>query len=306
MSKIVVSANKLNFGDVYTDSVYRMKFTMKNTGTKAITLKTIGFSHGEAAFKVENTTLPVTFQPDEVKEFTVRFQTPYSGNWNVELYFGDSCVSLWVLPVKANSIQPQIIATDIDFGTKSARQSYDSTYYIVNKSAIDINIIGIKSNKIAEFTTNLPPVPFIVPSDTTLAYNISFKSDQAGTFIDTLIFESQAGTNTDNKSIFKAVCEPNSIDDENGGSAANFSISVVPNPTSGGRTTVRINSDRECDADISVCNIAGEQLFNGRTYTVQAGENTIELDLSKLPCGTYYLLVKSCGRAERVKFSLVR
>ncbi len=309
MSKIVFSTDTLDFGYVIPDSVYRMKFSMKNTGTEAITVKSIGFWNGSKGFTIEGITLPVTMLPDESKEITLKFSQSINGHTEDRLVVGDSCASLLGgVNVGANPVQPHIIVTDIDFGARIVGQACDTTFLIRNISAVDINIIGITGKTLTEFTTDLPPVPFKVPSNTRLTYTVNFQSDREGTFIDTLVFESEAGTYTDNISVFRVkTVKGNSVESDGAGQEApGLKIAVIPNPASGGRATVRLVSDRDCGAEIIVCNIAGEQLFNSRTYTVLAGENTIELDLAKLPSGTYYLLVKSCGSVKRVKFGIVK
>ncbi len=307
LSKLEFSTKHAYFQVYYPQKADSTKVEMKNTGTEPLTIQRIELKNGTKYFLIDKPSLPLTLQPGAVHSFTVSFianASTLTGNFSDSLVIGDDCVNHYCLSMYAYYIKPVMRMSDIDFGKVEAGRSSTIPFCLTNSSEYPNTISGYQGNTVPEFTFHKPSFPFtIAPYDNILFY-VTFKADKEGTYLDSIIFESEAGTNIDNAAILKAECiPPNSIDQEKD---LNCKVSILPNPTSGGRATVSIYSDRECGAKITVCNIAGEQLLYWNTYILQAGENTIELDLSKLTSGVYYLLVKSCGRAEKVKFNILK
>ncbi len=280
---------------------------MQNTGTEPITIQRFELKDGNNHFSIDKPSLPLTLQPGAAYSFKVRFTADASmlmGRFSDSLVIGDDCVNYYSLPMWAYYEKPEISMSDIDFGKVEAGRPSTIPFCLSNFSDYPNTITGFHGNTVPEFSFHKPSFPFTIVPDDNILFYVTFKAGAEGTYLDSIIFESDAGTEIDNAAVLKAECiPPNSIDQEKD---LNCKVSILPNPTSGGRATVSIYSDRECGAEITVCNIAGEQLLYWGTYTLQAGENLIEPDLSKLPSGVYYLLVKSCGRAERVKFSIIR
>ncbi len=66
---------------------------------------------------------------------------------------------------------------------------------------------------------------------------------------------------------------------------------ISPNPT-GSKTTINLTSPNAGEATVSIYSVSGA-LISEATYSVENGQNAIELDLSALDSGTYFVSVKT-------------
>lgn len=66
-------------------------------------------------------------------------------------------------------------------------------------------------------------------------------------------------------------------------------VSVAPNPTTG-NTTIRFSSSTDETATIELYSVSGQFIF-ALQKTVSSGQNSIDLDLSTLDAGTYFVKV---------------
>jgi thiol-disulfide isomerase/thioredoxin len=66
-------------------------------------------------------------------------------------------------------------------------------------------------------------------------------------------------------------------------------VSVAPNPTTG-NTTVRFSVPTDATATIELYSVSGQYIFAVQK-TIASGENSVDLDLSTLDAGTYFIKV---------------
>ncbi len=308
MSGMVFSPSYIHLGNIITDSVQVLPFTIKNKNQAPVTITKLYLKNGNQGFSIGSPSLPFTIAAGDSVTINIYISYDTPAILSDTLIAGNDCDELVALYLSAKTVQPVIEVSDIDFDTVYTGKKYDRNLKISNKSTIALHIISHTAPNHPEFSSNIPDYLLTMTANNDMIYKVSFESQKEGVFIDSIVFQTEAGTNTDNVAILRAVCvKANAVEDGNTGQeASGLKIAVNPNPVNNGKATVRLISDRDCGAEITVCNIAGRQLFNNRTYTIQAGENTIELDLSRLPSGVYYLLVKSRGSAEKVKFNIIR
>ena len=81
---------------------------------------------------------------------------------------------------------------------------------------------------------------------------------------------------------------------------------LYPNPVSGDKITLRVFSSRSN----SVANVkiysASMKLLKNKSYPVISGENSLDINLSFLSKGVYFLFVDCCGEKRVLKFGKIR
>ncbi len=74
--------------------------------------------------------------------------------------------------------------------------------------------------------------------------------------------------------------------------------SVAPNPTTG-TTTIRFAATTAETASINLYSVSG-QLISSTTHQVVSGSNAIELDMSSLEAGTYFVKINSTESVSKM------
>ena len=87
-------------------------------------------------------------------------------------------------------------------------------------------------------------------------------------------------------------------------SAPQTSVSLYPNPSSTGRTTLEIYVPNEADmANIYLTNILGKRVQEIHNGNLSKGENRFEINTAQLGAGIYFLTMEQNG--ERITKKLI-
>jgi hypothetical protein len=76
-------------------------------------------------------------------------------------------------------------------------------------------------------------------------------------------------------------------------------ISIYPNPTSE-NITIDIPSDNEANYDVKMYDMLGKQIYE-QAYSLIVGDNSLNIDVSKIPDGIYYIMVGSAADVQKEK-----
>lgn len=80
-------------------------------------------------------------------------------------------------------------------------------------------------------------------------------------------------------------------------------VSVYPNPT-GGRFTIELNALQSDDLEITVLSSMG-QVVSTSTQRVNAGVNTLQMDLSNNTTGIYFVTMRAGNQVKNVKLNII-
>lgn len=211
MSALKIDRDIVDFGNLYPDSVYYENIILSNNSNEPIILTEIELKNSSSGFSTKELALPITIEPGKYIETYIKFQSHAVGSYSDTLIIGDGCVSLYKARMTANIVEPVIAVNDINFGNVLAGEQYIKTFTITNYSKIDIEITGLNGNYLNEFKHNIGPVsvsnPFILPANATKTVAVTFNSDKKGTFKDSIVFISPAGSKLDNVAVLSAECK---------------------------------------------------------------------------------------------------
>ncbi len=113
--------------------------------------------------------------------------------------------------VDASVDEPEIYVGDQDFGPISVGKSVPYNISIENLGTADLKIFGYEDNSSGVFTHDLKNLgisksnPLIIKPGAKKVFQVYFKPDLPGEYLDSIVFESNAGTNRDNVCIFKGL-----------------------------------------------------------------------------------------------------
>ena len=82
--------------------------------------------------------------------------------------------------------------------------------------------------------------------------------------------------------------------------ATKSDLQLYPNPSSNS-LNIHFESPKDCISEITVCDLTGKTIIKEKINTF-SGSNFVELDISNLMNGNYYLLVKNTEQSLNRKF----
>jgi hypothetical protein len=92
---------------------------------------------------------------------------------------------------------------------------------------------------------------------------------------------------------------PSAIDEND-----NFGFAIYPNPMNS-KTTINVNLSESSDVRLDVVNILGEVNLTS-TFGLNAGNNSIDLDVSSLTSGIYFAHLTANGETKTMKITVTR
>ncbi len=197
--------------------------------------------------------------------------------------------------------EPQITASDIDFGIVPVGQSAIRQALVANPGNVPLEIIGYFGPDKDCFTTDLPELSkdntIIIQPGSVYAFNVTFSPDAAGDFSDMIVFSNNANK-LDSITVLNGKAEASSVafltDDR--------LISVYPVPTKD-FLSLKLNIS-DTSVKIKVKNEQGKELTN--FVTVSGVFPEFAINTKELVSGAYFLEVSSKNHNYIRKFVVER
>lgn len=92
---------------------------------------------------------------------------------------------------------------------------------------------------------------------------------------------------------------PSAIDEND-----NFGFTIYPNPMNS-KATINVNLSESSDVRLDVVNILGEVNLTS-TFGLNAGNNSMDLDVSSLTSGIYFAHLTANGETKTMKITVTR
>jgi len=309
--KMSPSVTSLDWGSVGVNEEVTKTLTISNnSSTSPLDVTRLDLKDSTKEFEFVDVTLPFSIPANSSKTITVKFKASTAGTYTDSVGIGDTCHYYYYVALKAVVGVPVIEVSDIDFGTATVGADVKKTFTIKNTGSADLsifdyNLINPQAIFAVEPKMNTDiknPGPLVISPGSTVSYYVIFKPGAEGTFQDKIIFYSNAGS-TDSICVLNGKGGPNGVDDNRQGIGG---VTVVPNPAVSGEAVANIATAVDCMAALTVYNSLGTEVFTIGSLSLRAGMNPVSLDLSSLPSGTYYLMVNTGNKTERVKFFYMR
>jgi len=256
-------------------------------------------------------------QPGEKRQFTVTFKATKPGTFQDSIGCGDSCFYFYHAFVRATAGSPKIHVSDFNFGMIEVGKQYTGSCNITNNGLYPLTITGYKNNTQTVFTNSVDflqlskETPLIINENETLYFNVTFQPDVAKFYLDSIVFESDAGDEDDPVCYLNGLGGANSVAENE---INNFNILITPNPVMDyitvdlGNTTANGGVDNDLSlllrqASIRIFDILGNGVLTTPSLRDNsAREGQFRINVSSLSPGVYFVRIGDLVQ----KFMVVR
>jgi len=207
--KLSISPKNFYFGNVTLGEEKSQQFQIKNESETSIAyirdfvLKTIKENLPTQYFDLFfNFDLNEPLLPQDTRNFLVTFKALKGGSFRDSIGVGDTCFFKYRTVVRATVGTPAINVSDIDFGKVTVGTITNPRIITVsNTGTTSLTITGYKDISSIQYSHNIPIIdfdnPVILEKGEEIQFEIRFIPEKVGLYLDTIIFESDAGDNVD-------------------------------------------------------------------------------------------------------------
>ncbi|MFI5262913.1 MAG: FG-GAP-like repeat-containing protein [Candidatus Kapaibacterium sp.] len=240
----------------------------------------------------------------------------------VKSVYADTVVTMPMsVAMPKNFVQQQIVADEITFGVEFNSDIIDITpskvaqrYTPPTGWAYKSSVMNTDSLYITISNLSGAPIPDSVGLGSLRfdTYNSKYKSTYL--FLNTLIIRVKGNEykfchdfEGDILGEVVIVDHPSVVTAHNSGSS--WSLSVLPNPSTGNSVTVRYSSGQEFrSTEVSVFDVLGKEVYRSKTEgsATQTGIHTFTIPTSQLTGGTYLVRLNEGGEVVTGKFTVVK
>jgi hypothetical protein len=209
--KLSMEPQLLDWGTMKLGEEVTKQFKVKNLSTQSsITITRLPLRDGAQNFELTDVTLPFVLNANEEKTFNVKFKAVAEGTFKDSIGLGDTCVFAYWTELVAYVGEPIIEVSDINFGSLTVGKKATKTFTIKNLGTVDLRITGYNGNFLSVYTHDLRKItdqnPLIIPIGAeAVQVNVDFKPVVEGTFLDSIVFLSDAGTKIDNVAMIQGI-----------------------------------------------------------------------------------------------------
>ncbi len=277
-----------------TSTIQTLDVYVKNTGadTARVHLAQIPGAYTPTPSKFElaagdSITLNISFAPTEVRN--------YSG---LALLFSNTIHGIDTVVITGRGTQPAKLSRNkksIDFGFVPITTSVYETFELENVGSLPLNVINMDVP--TDFIVYGGDTAFQLPEFSSQTVTIKFSPKIPGPYRDTLLIYSDAN---DTWVAFKALALdvfslPDELDED--------VIKIYPNPASD-ILNIQFRNDTKEVNGIKVFNMMGEIVMDYKNNSLQS--DVLELNISNLITGIYFLEVEVNGEVVIQRFSILR
>ncbi len=194
--KIKINPQEINFEIVKLEEVKVKKAKLHNNSVEPFFVERIYLKNNSNNFEIINPPLG-EIMPNEIKEFQVKFSAKNKGVFCDTIVIEDKCVARNMGAVKAAVNNSEIFAQDVNFGEHLVNSKSKRECFVKNYGNCELKIYDaiLPKNKVfsvdfsIEFTQEQP---LILKKGESMHFVINFVPDKKDTYIDSLIFISDA------------------------------------------------------------------------------------------------------------------
>jgi hypothetical protein len=209
--KISMEPQFLDWGVLKLGDEVTKQFKVKNLSTQSsFTITRLPLKTGTQNFELVDVTLPFVLNAMEERTFNVKFKAVAEGTFKDSIGLGDTCVFAYWTELLAYVGEPIIEVSDINFGSHTVGSKSTKVFTIKNLGTVDLKITGYNGNFESVYTHDLRKItaqnPLIIPiGGDPVQVNVDFKPVVEGTFLDSIVFLSDAGSKIDNVALIQGI-----------------------------------------------------------------------------------------------------
>lgn len=197
--KLSIEPNKHDFGMLKVGEESSKKFTIKNLNDKPFDLSLLRFLSNSSIFEFVGQLPYGVLGPGEAKEIEVKIRAKKPGDFKDSIGLGDDCILLYRTQLIASVGNPNIIASDLNFGEKIINKTYNLPATVLNNGKSKLTITKVILPKSSAYKVNFDREisdanPLVLDKGEVFSYNVDFKPEKEEIYSDNIIFCSDANT----------------------------------------------------------------------------------------------------------------
>ena len=198
---VTLLPSPIDFGVLKPGATATKKVTLKNTGTKEVTITKFELKDKGQGFTLLNVTLPMTLAAGESRDVDVQFTNAVEGNYKDSIGVGNDCLFKNLVAVYGEVIAPVIEVSDIDYQTILETATKTDKIYVRNPGKVDLVITGWSGPtnttvfKTVNWPTDLATNPKVLLPGGQWDLDVMFDPDAVNTFTDKITFTNDAKNN---------------------------------------------------------------------------------------------------------------
>lgn len=309
-AKITASVGSVDFKEVVINTESDVKFDIMNEGEIPLVISDIVLDGSNAeAYTIDKGALPVSIEPGQKKEFSVKFKPTQEKMYLATLQFTSNAdgedINFFTLDIEgkgiSNAPKPSVLKSGdskVSFGSVAVGTA-NKVLKLRNSStqAITIKDIKFEGKDAANFT--IIDKQDLIPANIELPFNIGFTSDKAGSYAATMTITSTLDDNTQDVFTIEVSATAIASGVEEDAVSATMAISVGPNPAAVQSTVnFTLGGIAPQNVRIDILDINGAvvmPLYNG---VLAAGQHPLAIAADKLAAGSYRVVARTGSERE--------
>jgi hypothetical protein len=317
-AKIAASVGSVDFKEVAVNTESDVKFDIMNEGEVPLVISDIVLDGSNPeAFTMDKGTLPLSIEPGQKKEFSIKFKPTQEKMYLATLQFTSNSdgeeTNNMSLTIEgkgiSNAPKPSVLKTTdskVSFGSVAVGTA-NKTLKLRNSSTQAITIKDIKFEGKDAANFSIIDKQDIIPSNIELPFNIGFTSDKAGSYAATMTITSTLDDNSQDVFTIEVSATAIASGIEEDAVSETMAISVGPNPAAvQSMVSFTLGGNAPQSVSIEILDINGAvvmPLFNG---VLAAGQHPLAIAADKLATGSYRVVARTNSERVSVPLMIVR
>ncbi len=317
-AKIAASVGSVDFKEVAVNTEADVKFDIMNEGEIPLVISDIVLDGSNPeAFTMDKGTLPLSIEPGQKKEFSIKFKPTQEKMYLATLQFTSNSdgeeINNMSLTIEGKGIstapKPSVLKTTdskVAFGSVAVGTA-NKMLKIRNSSTQAITIKDIKFEGKDAANFSIIDKQDVIPSNIELPFNIGFTSDKAGSYAATMTITSTLDDNTQDVFTIEVSATAIASGIEEDAVSETMAISVGPNPAAvQSMVSFTLGGNAPQAVRIEILDINGAvvmPLFNG---VLAAGQHPLAIAADKLATGSYRVVARTGTERVSVPLMIVR
>lgn len=317
-AKIAASVGSVDFKEVAVNTESDVKFDIMNEGEVPLVISDIVLDGSNPeAFTMDKGTLPLSIEPGQKKEFSIKFKPTQEKIYLATLQFTSNSdgeeTNNMSLTIEgkgiSNAPKPSVLKTTdskVSFGSVAVGTA-NKMLKLRNSSTQAITIKDIKFEGKDAANFSIIDKQDIIPSNIELPFNIGFTSDKAGSYAATMTITSTLDDNSQDVFTIEVSATAIASGIEEDAVSETMAISVGPNPAAvQSMVSFTLGGNAPQSVSIEILDINGAvvmPLFNG---VLAAGQHPLAIAADKLATGSYRVVARTNSERVSVPLMIVR
>ena len=312
--KINVLESSLDFGEVEIDSSSSEKITIENNGNADLIISSMDIQGNQSeVFSIsEDVTFPMVISAGNTNDVNINARPNEKNNFSANLIIesNSSEDSKFYVPLSVvGKLAPAeiSISTDLlDFGNvPTGIEEILEEIKITNTGGQDliVNSVSLEGDTDVFLFSEALGLPVSLSNDTELTIGVGFTPQDEIKYEGKLTVRTNVGDKivdiTGQGIILKSIL----TDDRN----ANLNISINPNPIEGESAGIVVDlHGKSREIDMFIVDLNGNVVLKIKSDNISFGENKINLNLTNLSSGSYFLISNYMGVRSRTSIVITK